>query len=199
MERAYNPGEAFVGRGYGVGSRAMVLGAGPIGLMVILALRFSGAKLIIAQDLIESRLAMAKHLGADLIIDGKLPLEERIRQVQEVTDGVGPYVVIEAAGVPVAFRESLTFVRRGGKLVEVGHYTDSGPTDINPWVICNKDVDIHGSWGYPSIIFKDALTVLVNTPFPAGEVVTHKVSLDDLPKGMELIGKEGVEKVVVTP
>jgi L-iditol 2-dehydrogenase len=199
VERAYTPGEVFMGQGYGVGSRAMVLGAGPIGLMVTIALRFSGAKLIIAQDLIESRLMMAKRMGADITINGKLPLEQRIKQVQEVTDGVGPDVVIEAAGVPLAFKESLTFVRRGGKLVEVGHYTDPGSTDINPWVVCNKDLDIHGSWAYPAIIFKDALAVLHKTPYPVEEVVTHKVSLDDVPKGMDLLGKEGVGKVIVTP
>lgn len=199
VERAYQPGEPFAGQGYGVGSRAMVLGAGPIGLMVILALRFSGAKLVIAQDLIESRLTMAKRMGADITVNAKLPLEQRIKQVQEITDGVGPDVVIEAAGVPQAFKESLTFVRRGGKLVEVGHYTDPGPIDINPWVVCNKDVDLHGSWAYPAIIFKDALTVLAKTPYPVEEVVTHKVSMDDLPKGMDLLGKEGVGKVVVTP
>jgi len=83
--------------------------------------------------------------------------------------------------------------------VEVGHYTDPGPIDINPWVVCNKDVDLHGSWAYPAIIFKDALTVLAKTPYPVEEVVTHKVSMDDLPKGMDLLGKEGVGKVVVTP
>jgi len=92
VERAYQPGEPFAGQGYGVGSRAMVLGAGPIGLMVILALRFSGAKLVIAQDLIESRLTMAKRMGADITVNAKLPLEQRIKQVQEITDGVGPDV-----------------------------------------------------------------------------------------------------------
>ncbi len=197
VERAYNPGEAFVGHGYGVGSRAMVLGAGPIGLMIILALRFSGAKFIIVQDLLESRLEMARRMGADLTIRAQEPLEKRIKEVQAVTDGVGADLVIEAAGVPLAFKESLAFVRRGGKVIEVGHYTDPGSTEINPWVICNKDVDIHGSWAYPAIIFKDALAVLANTPFPVEEVITHKVSLDDLPKGMELLGKEGVGKVIV--
>jgi len=175
----------------------MVLGAGPIGLMVILALRFSGAKFIIVQDLIESRLEMAKRLGADLTIRAQDPLEKRLQEVQAVTDGVGADLVIEAAGVPLAFKESLAFVRRGGKVVEVGHYTDPGSTEINPWVICNKDVDIHGSWAYPAIIFKDALAVLAKTPFPVEEVVTHKVSLADLPKGMELLGKEGVGKVIL--
>jgi L-iditol 2-dehydrogenase len=167
--------------------------------MVIIALRFSGANLIIAQDILDSRLAMAKRMGADILIDGKLPFEQRLKQVQEGTDGFGPDVVIEAAGVPIVFREALKFARRGGKLIEVGHYTDPGSTEINPWMICNKDLDIHGSWAYPPIIFKDALAVLSKTPCPVGDIVTHKMPLRELPKAMDLVGKEGVGKVVITP
>jgi threonine dehydrogenase-like Zn-dependent dehydrogenase len=107
--------------------------------------------------------------------------------------------MIEAPGVPLAFKESLTFVRRGGKLGEVGLYTDPGSADINPWVLPNKGVDLHGSWAYPAIIFQDALAVLAKTPSPVEEVVAHKVSLDDLPKGMDLLGKEGVGKMVSHP
>ncbi len=185
--------------GYGIGRSAMVLGAGPIGLMAIVSLRHSGAGLIIAQDLLTSRLDMAKRMGADLLIDGNLPLEERLKQVREATDEVGPDVVIEAAGVPIAFRESLDFVRRGGKLIEVGHFTDNGIIDIHPFYICFKDLDIHGSWAYPSLIFRDAISLLERTPLPVEEMVTHVLPLEEFPKGLELTGSEGVGKVAITP
>ena len=199
VERAYSPGEPFMGHGYGVGRTAMVVGTGPIGMMAIVALRFSGADLVIAQDLLQSRLDMAKRMGADHLIDGKLPLEQRLLQVQEMTDGVGPDVVIEAAGAPIAFQEALAFVRRGGKLIEVGHFTDPGTTEIHPFTICFKDLDIHGSWAYPPAIFNDALSLFSRTSLPVDEVVTHKVSLDELPDAIELVGTEGVGKVVVQP
>lgn len=199
VERAYNPGEAFMGEGYGVGSRAMVVGTGPIGIMAIVGLRESGADLIIAQDLIQSRLDMAKRMGADMTIDATRPLEQRLKQVQDVTDGVGPDVVIESAGVPVAFQESLAFVRRGGKLIEVGHFTDPGAIEIHPFTICFKDLDLHGSWAYPPIMFKYALSLLSRTSLPVDEVVTHKVPLEEVPKAMDLVGKEGVGKIAVQP
>jgi len=199
VERAYSPGEPFMSHGYGVGRSAMVLGAGPIGLMVIAALRYSGAGLIIAQDLFSSRLDMAKRLGADLLIDGNLPLEKRLKQVRGVTGGVGPDVVIEAAGAPVAFREALDFARRGGKLIEAGHFTDSGATDIHPFYICQKDLDIHGSWAYPAPIFQDVISMLERTALPLADFVTHVLPLAEFPKALELTGSEGVGKVVVTP
>ena len=199
VERAYSPGEPFMSHGHGVGRNAMVLGTGPIGLMVVASLRHSGAGLIIAQDLFASRLDMAKHMGADLLIDGNLTLEERLEQVREVTDGVGPDIVIEAAGAPVAFQESLDFVRRGGKLIEVGHFTDNGTTDIHPFYICYKDLDIHGSWAYPALIFKDVISMLERTQLPIGEVTTHVLPLEELPQGLELTGSEGVGKVAIAP
>jgi len=199
VERAYSPGEPFMSHGYGVGRSTMVLGAGPIGVMTILSLRYSGAGLIIAQDLFPSRLDMAKKMGADILIDGNLPFEERLKQVREATDGVGPDVVIEAAGAPVAFREALDFARRGGKLIEVGHFTDNGITDIHPFYICFKDLDIHGSWAYPSLIFRDVISLLERTPLPVEEVVTHVLPLEEFPKGLELTGCEGVGKVAITP
>lgn len=199
VERAYNPGEPLVGHGFGIGRSAMVLGAGPIGTMAIASLRYCGAGLIIAQDLLESRLNMAEKVGADLLIDGNLPLEERLKRVQEATDGVGPDVVIEAAGAPLAFQEALAFVRRGGEVIEVGHFTDNGPIEIRPFTICFKDVDIHGSWGYPLATFEDALSLLIRTTLPVEEMVTHVLPLDELPKGMELTASEGVGKVAIKP
>jgi len=199
VERAYSPGEPFASHGYGVGRNAMVLGAGPIGLMVVASLRYSGAGLIIVQDLFSSRLNMAKRMGADLLVDGNLPLEERLKQVREVTDGVGPDIVIEAAGVPVAFREALDFARRGGKLIEVGHFTDTGPTDIKPFYICYKDLDIHGSWAYPPLIFGDVISMLERTSIPVEEVVTHTFPLEEFPKALELTGSPDVGKIAITP
>ena len=199
VERAYSPGEAFMSHGYGVGRNVMVLGAGPIGAMVVACLRHSGAGMIIAQDLFASRLAMAKRMGADFLIDGPNPLEKRLEEVRKLTGGLGPDVVIEAAGAPPAFQESLEFVRRGGKLIEVGHFTDNGMTTIHPFTICFKDVDIHGSWAYPALIFRDAISFLERTSLPVEEVVTHVFPLDGFSKGLDLTGSDGVGKVAITP
>ncbi len=197
--RAYNPGEASMGHGYGIGRSVMVLGAGPIGIMTIASLRYSGAGLIIVQELLESRLEMVKKFSADLYIDGKLPFEERLKLVQGATGGVGPDIVIEAAGIPVAFKEAIEFVRPGGKVIEVGHFTDTGSIDIHPDRICLRDIEIHGSFGYPQATFQDAISMLERTTLPVEDIVTHILPLDDMLKGMELLGSEGVGKVVLKP
>jgi len=58
-------------------------------------------------------------------------------------------------------------------------------------------VDIHGSWAYPALIFQDALSLLSRISLPVEEIITHKLSLEELPKGIDLVGTEGVGKIVI--
>ena len=127
VERAHAPGVPQVGAGYGIGNSVAVLGCGPIGLLVIAVLRSTGAGTIIATDIVDSRLDMAKNMGADVVINvGETSPEQRLEQVQDLTSGAGADIVIECAGLPGVFAEAIDLVRRGGKVIEVGHYTDSG-------------------------------------------------------------------------
>ena len=200
VERCFAPGVPQVGAGYGIGKRVAVLGAGPIGLLVVAVLRHTGAGLIISTDIVESRLDMAKKMGADVTINvGETTLEERIEQVQELTDGVGADIVIECAGVPAVLAEAIELVRRGGKVIEIGHYCDSGEVSVNPHVICRKDIDLLGVWSYPQIQFATALEFLRRTKAPLEELVTHYLPLEKFEDGIKMLGTEGVYKVVVEP
>ena len=97
------------------------------------------------------------------------------------------------------FSEALDVVRRGGKVIEVGHYTDSGDTQIRPHQICNKDLDVCGVWAYPQIQFQTALDYLQITRAPLHELITHHLPLYQLEKGIDMLGQEGVYKVVIEP
>ncbi len=200
VERAYPVGIPYIGEGYGIGKSAAVIGVGPIGLLVVAVLKHTGAGNIIALDFSEDRLKASKKMGADYTINAsELSEEERTKAVKELTEGVGADVVIECAGVPGAFKEGLDMVRRGGKLVELGHYTDPGGVEIRPHVVCNKDVDILGVWAYPPMQFKTALSFLQKTDVRLEEFVTHQMKLDDLEEGIKITGTEDVIKVVIEP
>ncbi|MFQ5996478.1 MAG: zinc-binding dehydrogenase [Dehalococcoidales bacterium] len=190
-EQAFNSG-------YGVGCSAMVLGAGPIGLLTMVSLRQVGVGLIIAQDLFRGRLNRARRMGADLLIDGNRPFEERLKQVREATDGVGPDIVVEAAGPPGAFREALNFTHRGGTLIEAGNFTDTGATDIKPFDICFPGLSILGC-RYSPLSFPGVISMLERTPLPVEEIVTHTFSLEEFPKALEVVGSAEAGKVVISP
>ncbi len=200
VERACAPGLPQVGDGYSIGSSVAVLGCGPIGLLVIAVLRDSGAGTIIATDLVDSRLEMAQHMGADVVINvGDTTPEQRVEQIQDLTSGVGVDIAIECAGIPAVFSEALDVVRRGAKVIEVGHYTDSGNTQVRPHQICNKDLDVCGVWAYPQIQFQTALDFLQRTRAPLNKLITHRLHLNQLEHGIDMLGKEGVYKVVIEP
>ena len=200
VERAHAPGIPQVGAGYGIGDSVAVLGCGPIGLLVIAVLRSTGAGTIIATDIVDSRLDMAKNMGADVVINvGNTSPEQRLEQVQDLTSGAGADIVIECAGLPGVFAEAIDLVRRGGKVIEVGHYTDSGSVNVRPHQICNKDLDICGVWAYPQIQFQTALDFLERTRVPLKDLITHHLPLGRLEEGIQMLGEEGVYKVVIEP
>ena len=104
-------------------------GTGAVGLSAIGLARLAGASQIVAIGAPEDRLALARRMGADEVIDIRSTgIDDRRAHILEVTDDEGPDVVIEAAGSPRAVEEGLSLVRDGGTYVIAGHYTDAGPS-----------------------------------------------------------------------
>lgn len=100
------------------GKRVLVSGCGPIGLMTIGACKAHGAKQVIACDLIDQKLEIAKTMGADILVNsGKTDLPAVVRSQ---TDGVGVDAVIDITGNPKAIVAGLKSVRKGGIFVSVG-------------------------------------------------------------------------------
>jgi L-iditol 2-dehydrogenase len=203
LERAFEPGFPTSGEGFGLGSTVVVQGVGPIGLLVVATARLMGARLIIAIDGIERRLRMAERMGADHTIDMRAyrTSEDRVAEVERLTGNVGADVVVECAGAPAAFPEGIRMTRRGGRLVEVGHFTDPGGVEIRPHLICWKDIDILGCWAYPPAQFKKALEALemgMDT-LPLGELVTDRFSVDKAPEALSYAERREGLKVAITP
>ena len=123
VERALGPGIPHIGEGLGLDKSVLVLGAGPIGQA-----RGGGAephrhRLDYRRRPKYGRLELARTMGAHQVLAmGEGSPEQRQLALQDMTAGVGADIVIETAGVPVAFKESLDLVRRGGIVVEVGHF-----------------------------------------------------------------------------
>lgn len=204
LERAYEPGVPYAREGFGIGKSVVVQGIGPIGLFAVVAARAAGAGMIIAIDSVDLRLKAAEEFGANVTINMKNSpkKEDRVAEVKRLTLGKGADVVLECAGVPAAFSEGLELVRRGGRLVELGHYTNVGTVEINPRDICWRDVDILGSWSYPPTQFETALNLLYyqRDRFPFKKAITHRFSIEDAAKGIEKMNtKDESIKVVITP
>lgn len=200
VERAMGSGIPRIGEGIGIGTRVAILGAGPIGLMIIAALRHVGVGTIIVSDLSAERLSLAGRMGADLTLNLKeTDAATRLEAVRGATDGVGPDIVLEAAGVPAAFEEGLAILRRGDRLIEVGHYFDSGTIALTPHTICHKEADVLGVWAYPPMQFETALSLLERSSAPFEDLVSATLPLPQLEEGLRMTGDEQVVKVVIEP
>ena len=200
VQRALGPGIPHIGEGLSIGTRVAVLGAGPIGLLIVVALRYMGAGTIIVSDRSTTRLQLARRLGAQIALNVQaMEPQDRLDAARDATDGVGPDVVIEAAGVPAAFQEALSMVRRGGRVVEVGHYFDSGSVDVAPHTICHKDVDVLGCWSYPPMQFQIAMSMLAATSAPLEMLLTATMPLARTADAVRMTGDAEIIKVVVEP
>jgi L-iditol 2-dehydrogenase len=101
------------------GDSAVVIGAGMIGLLAVQALRIYGCSKIIAVDLEESKLALARSLGADETLLGDDP--DVLAKLKAATDGRGPDIAMEVVGVQKSVRTAIDSVRRGGTVTLVGN------------------------------------------------------------------------------
>ena len=162
LQRASQPGLPFVREGFGVGQSVLVQGAGPIGLLTAAAARVAGAGQILVLEPIENRRRLVEGiLGMDTLDPTVQTSEALVDAVWERTPGgVGPDVVVEAAGVPAVFRQALRLVRDGGTVVTTGNSGAESPIDLSPSQIVNKDLDIYGSFAYPPTQFEVSLSVL---------------------------------------
>lgn len=103
------------------GASVAVVGTGVIGLLVVQALRVAGAARVVALDLADERLTLARRLGADDTLRANDP--DVPRAVADLTDGQGADLVIEAVGVSAAIRTAVACARRGGRVVLIGNVT----------------------------------------------------------------------------
>ncbi|NLI67351.1 MAG: zinc-binding dehydrogenase [Bacilli bacterium] len=161
----------------------VVQGTGPLGLLAISVLKVAGAAKIIAIGAPENRLAIAKEMGADEIIsiDEVKDVNERIKQVLELTDGLGPDIVLEFSGFPGAVAEGLQFIKKNGKYLIVGQLSD-GETTIQPSLITKKNIQIIGSYSGDISDYHLALKFVEmhQDRFPFHKLITNEYSLDEI-------------------
>ena len=100
------------------GDTVVVVGAGPVGLAAIITAKLYGPGRIVAVDLDNSRLERAQEFGADVVINNSS--ENAVERVQEMTDGLGADVVMEAVGVPATFELCTELVCPGGRVANIG-------------------------------------------------------------------------------
>ena len=159
------------------GSTVLVTGAGPIGVLAVLAARAAGATKIFLSDTNPVRLKLARTILPDVVtIDARSEtVGDRVRA--ETIEHVGVDVAMECVGAEKALGDCVDAVRRQGVVVQVGLHPS--PSKIDWFSMVYKDIDIRGSWTYPNHCWPRVMDLIASGILPAGKVVTKRVGLDD--------------------
>jgi L-iditol 2-dehydrogenase len=123
------------------GSSAVVIGSGMIGLLAIQAFRVFGCTKIIAVDLEESKLALARSLGADETFLATNP--ELLAKLKSATGGHGPDIAVEVVGAQKSVRTAIESVRRGGTVTLIGNLATS--VEIPLQIVVTRQLRLLGS------------------------------------------------------
>ncbi|WP_327251451.1 zinc-dependent alcohol dehydrogenase family protein [Streptomyces sp. NBC_01244] len=167
------------------GDTVVVVGAGPVGLAAIATARLYSPARVIAVDLAPSRLAAARELGADAVVNAA---EEPEMLVGDLTDGLGADVVMEAVGVPETFEMCTRMVRPGGRVANIGVHGKPATLHLEDlWI---KDVTITTGLVDTSST-PMLLRMLAAGRLPTSSLITHRFELGQMEEAYEVFSRAG--------
>jgi (R,R)-butanediol dehydrogenase/meso-butanediol dehydrogenase/diacetyl reductase len=178
------------------GDRVVVLGAGPIGLLVLQCARALGASALLAVEPNPVRRAQAQALGASGVLD---PAREDLSAgVRETFGAPGPDLVFECAGAPGTLAQAGALVRRGGTVALVG--LAATPTEIHPGAWLAQELRLVASLGYVREEFDLVQDLIVAGRLTPASLVSARAPLAELPAAFERLHAEpDVIKLLVDP
>ncbi len=183
--------------GYVAGETVAVLGPGPIGLMAVQLVKALGATRVILTGTRESRLALGRQLGADVIVDSRTA--DPVREVLAVTQGKGADLVIDCAGANDTFDQAIRMTKPGGKVLLVAFYRAPVTADVTQAVL--RNITIHTERGEGGTSVGRALALLAAGRISAAPLVTHRFPMSRVHEAFEVLEKRVGDpiKVVVNP
>ncbi len=174
------------------GESALVLGAGPIGLLFTLLLRASGVGTLLVAEVAGYRAAQARACGADRLIN---PQQEDLAAVVREETRLGADLVVDAVGT--LLEEGLRCVRKGGRVLLFGMHEHARPV-VKQYDVTKYEIQILGTY-IARGTFPQAVRLLESRRFDFGRLVTHRVPLRDIHRGIDLLRRGEAVKVAVFP
>jgi len=166
-----------------IGDKVLVLGAGPIGLLIMQIAKASGAGEVIITDLLDYRLKKAKDLGADKIIN---PASQDLVKFMQTTYGEdGIDLIYECVGVEKTLSQAIQIARKGTKIMIVG-VPEKNP-QVNLAYIGDRELELIGSLMYIRDDFEEAINLIQKKKIKVKPLITHSFKLKDIKKAFELI------------
>lgn len=178
-----------------LGQKAVVMGAGCIGLVSMMALKARGVSEVYVVDIMEKRLEKALELGAAGVINGAK--EDVVQKVNEITNGRGMDLVIETAGTEITTRQAIQIARKGSNIVLVG-YSKTGEMTLPMSLVLDKELTFKTVFRYRHI-YPMAIEAVAAGKVDLKGIVTDIFTLDEAQKAMDysVNNKADIVKAVI--
>ncbi len=183
-----------------IGDTAAVFAQGPIGLCATAGARIKGASLIVGVESDPVRATMAKRMGADVVLNFKEC--DVVAEIQQLTDGRGVDVAIEALGTQETFENALRVLKPGGTLSSLGVYSGKLSVPIEPFAAGlgdHKIVTTLCPGGKERM--RRLMEMVLHKRLDLTPLLTHRFKLDRITDAYELFAgqRDGVLKVAIEP
>lgn len=187
------------------GDSVAVIGCGTIGLLALQWAKIFGAQKVIAIDIDDVKLQMAKEMGADVIVNsmGKEPDEE----VYKVTGNAGVDLVVESAGTPITSAQAFSLAGKGKKVLFMGiPYGDVMVKRLYFEKIVRNELQVFGSWNaisapFPGKEWETSVHFMKNGQLKIAPLITHRLPLKDGSKAFEMTANRSAHfgKIILHP
>ncbi|MEO8263615.1 MAG: zinc-binding dehydrogenase, partial [Pseudolysinimonas sp.] len=183
----------------GEGDTVVVIGSGPIGCLHVRLARARGAATVILIDLNPDRLAAAAALvHPDLTV--ATDTQDPVAAVLDATDGRGADVVITAAASGRAQEQGLLMLARRGRLSLFGGLPkDAATISVDANLVHYRELTLVGVNGSTPAHNKRALELIASGAVPVADLITHRLPLDDVLEGIEIVARGEAIKVTIEP
>lgn len=183
-----------------IGDSVAIFAQGPIGLCATAGARLMGATNIIVVESVPERIAVAKSMGADHVVD--FSAVDPVDEIMRITEGRGVDVAIEALGLQETFEAALRVLRPGGALSSLGVYSSDLRIPLGAYAAGLGDHKIITTLcpgGKERM--RRLMDVIASERIDTRALVTHRFKLDDIEAAYDLFShqRDGVLKVAITP
>jgi NADPH2:quinone reductase len=181
--------------GMASGDTVAVVGAGPIGLLLVEVFRNRGAGQIVVSEPIASRRSLATDLGADHAVDPG--------SVDSVPDRIGDLVgpvdlAVEAVGAAATVEQALELTGSGGSTLVFGVPPEDATVEVSPFDVFYHELTVTGSFSLTPHAFERAVTLLRNDRIAVEPLITSELSLGEIGVAFDRMERnDGLKKVVV--
>ena len=176
-----------------IGEDVLVTGAGPIGMMATAISRHIGARFVVVSDVNPYRLALAKRMGADEVVD------VRSAEIRPVMGGLGMTegfdVGMEMSGNERAFNQMLGVMNHGGRVAVLGIPPAEVTLDLDAVIF--KGLTVQGIYGRRIFETWYKTAAMLQSGLDVSPVITHRFEFDDFQTAFEVVASRDCGKVVL--